>query len=202
MKKITLNAEHVRAAMAHASNERDRELLNGILLAKNGDIVGTDGRSLFLAKGSIAEPDRLTMSDNIIKIESAVPISTEWLKVDLEGSVVECWKNVAIHKRIPFRIVLGTFPNYEKVLPGDPNIDQPYNDTVLLTAVMLQKVAKTWGKDAILNIKSNGVNEPLSVTSQEHSGLIVVMPCRCVKGDKIGQELVRRASVPLAEEVA
>ena len=201
MKKITLNAEHVRAAMAHASNERDRELLNGILLAKNGDIVGTDGRSLFLAKGSI-EPENRPPEDTIIKIESTVPISTEGLKVDLEGSVVECWKNVAIHKRIPFRTLLGTYPDYEQVLPGDPNIDQPYNDTVLLTAIMLQKVAKTWGKDAILNIKSNGVNEPLSVTSQEHSGLIVVMPCRCVKGDKIGQELVRRASVPLARAVA
>ena len=191
MKKITLNADHVRAAMVHASNDITRDVLNGILLAKNGDIVGADGRSLFLAKGSI-DPENRPPEDTIIKMDSTVPISTEWLKVDLEGSVVECWKNVAIHKRIPFRIVLGRYPDYEKVLPGDPNIDQPYNDTVLLTAVMLQKVAKTFGKDAVLYIKSNGVNNALSVTSDEHAGLIVVMPC---KGDKIGQELVRRASV-------
>ena len=204
MTKIKLSAVDVRAAMAHQSNDPSREILNGILLAKNGDIVSSDGTSLFLAKGSMDEENKPT-EDTVIKLGSAVPISTEWLEVDLDGTIVECWSNAKIKKRIPFQIVLGTFPDYEQVLPSEPGIDQPYNDTVYLTAKMLQKLAKTWGKDTTFKIKSNGVNCPLTVTSTEHNGLIVVMPCRVVKCNKSdrGHELIRSdASVPLARVVA
>ena len=207
MKKITLNAEHVSAAMAHQSNDITSEVLNGILLAKNGDIVGTDGNSLFLANDGMEEANR-PLVDTIIKIDSVVPISTDWIEIDLEGSVVECWskstvkiKKLIPKKLIPFRVVLGKFPAYEKVIPEEAYINQTYNDTVTLTAKMLLKMAKTWGKDASLTIKSNGVNEPLSITSSEHTGLIIVMPCRSTRG-KIGHDLVRRESVPRLDAVA
>lgn len=51
MKTLTVNAALIRGAQACQAKKDVRYYLNGILLAANGDIVGTDGRCLFHSPG-------------------------------------------------------------------------------------------------------------------------------------------------------
>ena len=45
--QFTIDAKLIRAAMACQAKNEVRYYLTGILIAKNGDIVGTDGHALF-----------------------------------------------------------------------------------------------------------------------------------------------------------
>jgi len=189
MMKIEVNANHYRAAQAHQSKEETRAVLNGVLLAKNGDIVATDGSSLFLAKQSISgnRPDE----DIILYLDKTVPTKAEWMIVDTDNGIVEY---IGIG-RVLGNIVEGPFPDYAVVLPADATLATEYSDTVILGANQLLKLTKTFGRDAAVYFRSNGVDKALTITGCDidyKDCLIVQMPMRTMR--PVGQALVRKDS--------
>ena len=198
MMKVEVNANHYRAAQAHQSKEETRAVLNGVLLAKNGDIVATDGRSLFLAKKSISgnRPDE----DIILYLDKTVPAKAESMIVDTDNGIVEY---IGIG-RVLGHIVEGPFPDYSGVLPADATLATEYSDTVILGTDQLLKLTKTFGRDASLYFRSNGVDNALTITCHEDyytncdvdykDCLVVQMPMWSKGKRHVGQALVRKDS--------
>lgn len=113
--------------VAHAqSDEQTRYYLNGIFLHDRGGrlgLVATDGHQLGLA---IVEPSKPLPESlpGIILPRQSVPellrIATEAKQDDLTLEISETWLQVA-HGDVEFstRLVDGTFPDYDRVIPRD-----------------------------------------------------------------------------------
>lgn len=116
MKNIKIDAKLVRGANIAKAKHDVRYYLEGILLAANGDIVGTDGHTLFITKTDGDTPE----VDTIVRINGTVGKSVDYLvfnkyQKDKYG-IIKCFKSNGVElPPLTFSIIDGQFPDYERI---------------------------------------------------------------------------------------
>ena len=99
---ITINvpAQAIRAAQSCAAKQDVRYYLNGVYLSKSGQVVGTNGHTLYVADCDFELPGVA-----LISIDGAIPKSAQDCKVhfiDENFILVECYNSKdALIKRLP-----------------------------------------------------------------------------------------------------
>lgn len=128
MKKIIkIDAKLIRAAMSCQPTNDLRHYLNGILLAKNGDIVGTDGHTL-CKTFSVNLQEAHLPEDLIVKIDGKIPktasvVSFEFTEERQSDGTPTYGHGIArcvlakSEKIFSFTCIDGRFPDYKRVIP-------------------------------------------------------------------------------------
>jgi len=83
--QFTIDANLIRAAMACQAKKDVRYYLTGILIAKNGDVVGTDGKALFRGTHAWTDKDSVIGDDLIININGTIPISADTVTFNISA---------------------------------------------------------------------------------------------------------------------
>ena len=134
----------LRCAFGFASKDSTREIINGVLLGnKQQVVVGTDGRRLAV----LELPDPPVESDDIVVPRSKV-LTSKLLEQPYGTTAVHCSDGIT-HLSIEadpwsylVRVVDGTYPNYEQVIPKHDNwlgtIEIGEKDVALLKSALPQ----------------------------------------------------------------
>ena len=115
MNKFSIDAKIIRAAMTNQGKGDVRSYLNGILLAKNGDVVGTDGHTLFKSY-SQELADAGLESDIIVSIDGTIPKTATQVNFDIAGGQVEAVMTNR-NKLLAMTLIDGKYPDYMRVIP-------------------------------------------------------------------------------------
>ena len=182
MTTITIDAGLIRAAMACQAKDDVRYYLNGILIAANGDIVGTSGSVIFVGQYT---GDRIK-KDTIIQIIGG-PIPSNVLSVELEfrndnsGLVHLTSAKGKMPKIFSFSTIDGKFPDYQRAIPGTRS---KWENGVGMNASLLALIVKVYGKDAMVKIMYGTSAEAWAITSTTIPGAVmVIMPMRIKNGN-------------------
>jgi len=170
---IQIPASLIRGAMACQAKKDVRFYLNGILLASNGDVVGTNGHVMF--KGNSAEhPD----ADTIVQIDGKIPDSATHILFDFDALICKTEKG----KVFSFSIITDcTYPQYNRVIPALPRTNHATGFSC--NASKMAKVETAFGKDAIVSVYPATENDSIIFTYQGkdetlENSVFVLMPCR------------------------
>ena len=121
-KVINVDANIFRSAQAFESKGDARYYLDGTLIAKNGDVVATDGHSLF--KSSCSALEGLLIDDVIIKIDGLITKRAERLLICFESETIECLNSKGRSiKKLFFETVDGKYPDYLRVIPSRESVE-------------------------------------------------------------------------------
>jgi DNA polymerase III sliding clamp (beta) subunit (PCNA family) len=168
---ITIDAQLVRAAQANQGRNDIRQKLNGILLAANGDIVGTDGHSMFKSVYTNDETPAVP-EDIIINIDGNIPVSADTVTFNFDHCQASTGKRLFM-----FNVINAEFPAYERVIPKADR-DNP-GETVRLDSTLLARVLKTFGKGNPVDVDFAGEHDSVRITSPKmNDGVLVIMPLR------------------------
>ena len=115
MTKFSIDAKIIRAAMTNQAKLDVRFYLNGILLAKNGDVVGTDGSTLFKSY-SQELADAGLESDIIVAIDGTIPKTATQVTFDIAGKQCEAVMTNR-NKLLAMTLIDGKYPDYMRVMP-------------------------------------------------------------------------------------
>tara|TARA_R100001244_G_scaffold10085_2_gene12191 strand:- start:2496 stop:3056 length:561 start_codon:yes stop_codon:yes gene_type:complete len=174
---ITINAKLIRAAMACQAKNDVRYYLTGILIAKNGDIVGTDGHALFRGTQLWKETDSVISDDLIIRINGTIPIGADTVTFNLAADIPTVTTNNG--KIFICEVLDGTYPDYTRVIPSKDS-DQ-YSTVLNFNASLLAKAEKVFGKDSKIALHHRGPNNSILIECAElPDACLVVMPMKAV----------------------
>ena len=182
MKTITLPAALIRGAMACQANKDVRYYLNGILLAENGDVVGTDGHAAFCGNCQ----DSGIESDVIISIDGKIPPKAETVQFVFNEDGLAGIATTDNGKVFSFKVIDGKYPDYNRVIPGLPR--ENHSNGFSVDSSLLSKVEKAFGKGAAVNffpgsshecilVQYAGKGTGISQASLENA-VIAIMPMR------------------------
>jgi hypothetical protein len=158
---IILEAKLVRAAQANQGVGDIRHYLNGILLAANGDIVATDGHTMFHAPNA-TEAGTLE-HDTIIQIDGKITVSVETVSIDLSAMTARTDKG----KLFAVTVVDGKFPEYHRVMPGSERKGGTEAHALHFDGTLLERAAATFGK---------GERVDLHLPPTEHDSMVITSP--------------------------
>ena len=139
MEKISLHAAIVRGAQICQAKNDLRYYFNGIFLAPNGDVVGTNGHMLFVCPDAFVVPSGF--SGLILQIYGAIPISAIEATFDFDANVVKTGNN----KAFVFEEIKGTYPDYHKAIPAKDH--DVVGDTIAFNPRYLAKIAKIYPRN-------------------------------------------------------
>ena len=172
--QFTIDANLIRAAMACQAKKDVRYYLTGILIAKNGDVVGTDGKALFRGTHAWTDKDSVIGDDLIININGTIPIGADTVTFNISAVPTVTTDNGKI---FTCEVIDGTYPDYTRVIPGK-NSDQ-YSTVLNFNASLLAKAEKVYGKDAQIALHHRGPNNSILIECAElPDTCLVVMPMR------------------------
>ena len=181
MTTITIDAGLIRAAMACQAKNDVRYYLNGILIAANGDIVGTSGSVMFVGQYTGDKIEK----DTIISIDGTIPLNA--LSVELEfrddapGLVHLTSAKGKMPKIFSFSTIDGKFPDYQRAIPGTRS---KWENGVGMNASLLALIVKVYGKDSEIKIMYGTSAEAWAITSTTIPGAVmVIMPMRIKNGN-------------------
>mgnify|MGYP003674305062 CR=1 FL=1 len=182
MNTITLPAALIRGAMACQATKDVRYYLNGILLAENGDIVGTDGHAAF--RGNCQ--DSGIESDVIISIDGKIHAKAESVQFVFNEDGLGGIATIDSGKVFSFKVIDGKYPDYNRVIPSLPRENHSNGFTV--DSGLLSKVEKTFGKGSAVNFFPGSSHECILVQyagkgtgvyqSSLENAVIAIMPMR------------------------
>ena len=186
----------LRAAQMMQPKNDVRYYLNGVFLGANGDIVATDGHTLFYAPSSFEAGQ---IEDTIINIEGLIPKNVETAFFDFERKVI-----IAGKKTLPFTVIEGKFPDYNRVIPKE---DAPDSFYIHIAPKYLKKVHDVYGDYGVLMVPTGNYTAPIRVTSPGHPILnktqTIIMPVLLFsKGDKGATELEDRIERTMHEFIS
>lgn len=183
MQKITYPAALIRAAQQAQAKNDAHYYLNGLLLAADGTVSGTDGHLLF--KGTVPSGPDTATSDVIVKIEGTIPANAEtvtFMFEDALGGV--CRTNTK--KAFTFEVVEGTFPDISKVIPSLPRANHASGFT--MDATLIGRLPDILGKGAHCSFYPGNQNESVLVeyhgaaSDPLEGSIVVIMPMKA-RGD-------------------
>ena len=171
--QFTIDAKLVRAAMACQAKTNDRYMLTGILVAKNGDIVGCDGHALFRGNQSLTEFNNGVDNDLIIRINGTIPAKAETVTFKInDGTAIASTDN---GKMFTCEVLEGIYPDYNRVIPSKDS-DQ-FSSVLNFDATLLARAEKTFGKNAHIAIHHRGPKESVLVECPKlPEACLVIMP--------------------------
>lgn len=185
---ITLNieAKFIRAAMANQAKKDIRYYLCGILIAKNGDIVGTNGHTLYQGSHIWNDCDVIPR-DMILSINGTIPASAYMVTIELDDiePVPEGYTTINPTKGIvrtdngkvfTCEEIDGKYPDYKRVIPPRLSDESLYSNAIALNTTYLARAEKTFGKDSSVIIYHRGVNESIRIENEAGTGILVIMP--------------------------
>jgi len=159
--QFTIDANLIRAAMACQAKKDVRYYLTGILIAKNGDVVGTDGKALFRGTHAWTDKDSVIGDDLIININGTIPISADTVTFNISA------------------VPTGSYPDYTRVIPGKDS--DSYSTVLNFNASLLAKAEKVYGKDAQIALHHRGPNNSILIECAAlPDTCLVVMPMKAV----------------------
>jgi DNA polymerase III sliding clamp (beta) subunit (PCNA family) len=178
--KLTIDANIIRAAQANQAKGDYRYYLNGILLAANGDVVATDGHTLFKSNhdwSTLVDSDT-PWENTIVNIEGKVPANAATVEFDFDRMVANCVTAKGKVKTFTFTIIDGKFPDYNRVIPSGSSVEPVsvvgFNPALIGRAASFGFACKFTfhGEHGAVVIEPDSSEEfPLGT-------LMVVMPCR------------------------
>lgn len=177
-KSIIISAELIRGAQACQGVNDIRYYLNGILLAANGDVVGTNGHILF--HGHTADSDNYPAADTILAIDGKIPANAKTVRFDFTPDSDRGLAITDKGKAFPFEIIDGKYPDYPRVIPKIPRESAPA-PCYRMNALLLGKLPAAFGKDTILEVYTGANREAVVFTApgpDDTLRTVVVMPCR------------------------
>jgi DNA polymerase III sliding clamp (beta) subunit (PCNA family) len=175
MNNLTIKASLIRAAQACQGNKDVRYYLNGILLAANGDVVGTNGHVLF--KGSIiGAGQQIIETDTIIHIDGKVPVSADTVTFDFtDDTRGVCTTDTG--KAFTFTVIDGKYPDYQRVMPKEDRA--VFSNGFTCQSKYIALALSVFGKESKIDIIHASENEQVVISCLKMPDcLFVVMPCR------------------------
>lgn len=169
---LTISGNLVRAAQANQAKNDVRYYLNAILLTADGNIVSTDGHTLF--KAPYIRTDQAAVAEDIlINIDGTIPLAAD--SVTFQFDTKMCRTNKG--KLFEFKVVDGKFPQWERVIP---KAGRKGNGISRIDSTYLARAEKTFGKREPVDIEfGESENDSLLMTSPSMpGGILVVMPMR------------------------
>lgn len=143
--KLSIDAKLIRFVQPCVAKQDVRYYLEGILFAKNGDIVATDGHTLAKTSHTWDNCDVLE-DDIIIQIDGAVPKSALHCHIDTESNTCTCiGKRGKTVKILPTKVIDGRFPDYTRVIP-DKVTGMKATEQIAFNPLYLGRAAAFGGK--------------------------------------------------------
>lgn len=178
--KVEIDAKLVRAAMACAGKRDVRYYINGVYLATNGDIVGTNGHVMFKGQYDIEDQEPLKKGV-ILKIHGTIPAGAKKVTFDIpEDGVTRGFCFTDNDKAFLFDIIDGKYPAYEKVIPK-PN-RKSFTNTIGIQPQYFSLIEKVFGKGVYVVLSHGLANESAIVTcGRLEQAVLVLMPCHLGK---------------------
>ena len=174
--QFTIDANLIRAAMACQAKKDVRYYLTGILIAKNGDVVGTDGKALFRGTHAWTDKDSVIGDDLIININGTIPISADTVTFNISAVPTVTTDNGKI---FTCEVIDGSYPDYTRVIPGKDS--DSYSTVLNFNASLLAKAEKVYGKDAQIALHHRGPNNSILIECAAlPDTCLVVMPMKAV----------------------
>ena len=187
--QFTIDAKLIRAAMACQAKNDVRYYLTGILIAKNGDVVGCDGHALFRGTHAWTENDSVIGDDFIISINGTIPVKAESVTFNIGDNIPTASTDNG--KMFTCEVLEGKYPDYNKVIPSKDS-DQ-YSTVLNFNASLLAKAEKVFGKDAPIALHHRGPNNSILIEcAKMPETCLVIMP---MKGVVTGEPLFIKTSV-------
>ena len=181
--QFTIDAKLIRAAMACQAKNDVRHGLTGILIAKNGDVVGCDGHALFRGNQVWTENDSVIGEDLIIVINGTIPAKAVAVTFNIGNIPTASTDN---GKMFTCEVLEGKYPDYNKVIPSKDS-DQ-YSTVLNFNATLLAKAEKVFGKDALIALHHRGPKNSILIECPELAdSCLVIMP---ITRGVTGQSLV------------
>jgi len=175
---LNINAQLIRAAQANQAKKDIRYYLCGILLSTKGDVVGTNGHTLFHANHNWADCDTLP-NDVIINIDGNIPASARSVRIELPEALDTSLTGTLTTdggKMFKVELVDGKYPDFKRVIPERLSKENLYSNAIAVDASLLAKTEKTFGKNSRVIIYHRGVSDALRVECDTEIGVLVIMP--------------------------
>lgn len=163
MNNITVPAPLIRAAQACQAKKDIRYYLNGILIAGNGDIVGTDGHAAF--KGNC--PEAFFVDDNdlpvdmIIDINGKIPANAKTVRFEFDNPATSGMAITDNGKVFTFTVIDGTYPQYDRVIPKPDRL--AHSTGFAVNASLIAKVEQCFGKGSCVVFRPATENDCILV---------------------------------------
>ncbi len=182
---ITLNKNHLSAAVICATKKDIRDYLNGVYIEFHLDnkatICGANGSILFVAKSEFVRNDDDTTYINSLIIPSDIinialkqsPKTIDNIDLELINAERKEYKLGVVN----FIAINGKFPDIEKIIPEAFDNDKgvTLNPKFLL---MGQKSIKIVTGKETFTLVQNGTNNACVMVCEDANILVVVMPIR------------------------
>ena len=176
---LNINAQLIRAAQANQANKKDiRYYFCGIHLSTKGDVVGTNGHTLFQAKHDWIDCDLLP-DDVIINIDGNIPASARSVRIELPDSLDTSLTGTLTTdggKIFKVDLIDGRYPDFNRVIPERLSKENLYSNAIAVDASLLAKTEKTFGKNSSIIIYHRGVNDALRIECDTEIGVLVITP--------------------------
>ena len=191
MKNLTVNASLIRGAQSCQAKKDVRYYLNGILLAANGDIVGTDGKCLFHSPGIGADingqyvPFDKPETDLIIDIDGTIPATAKTVTFvfhnDRNGI---CTTDNG--KAFTVTVIDGKYPDYHRIMV-EQSRRTSFTDGFGVNISLLSKAESAFGKGSIVALYHGTEHDSILIKYDGNTGkydvslenaTFIVMPCK------------------------
>lgn len=183
---ITIDAQFVRAAQACQASKDVRYYLQGIYLAQDGRIAGTNGHVLFCGEHGAQWQHGAPEKDLIIAIDGNIPASAETVTFYLPGDgETEGLCKTDNKKAFTFSLIDGKYPDIARVIPEKQRAQ--FSNGIVLNPEYLALLPKVFGKrkDGVA-LHHGGTYEPALFTLNANAtgdaftdtALFVIMPIK------------------------
>ena len=193
---LKFDADLIRAAMACQAKKDVRYYLQGILIAKNGDVVGTNGKVLFRGAHTFNDCDSLP-HDIILSIDGTIPASAQSVTVEL-SSAGPCATGIAridTNKCFSCYIIDGKYPQYQLVIVPRLPVTGTYSNVHVFDLEVLGRMGAVFGKNAHVALYCGYKSDALRIECLgKPDWVFIAMPFRADVPDTI-----MLFSAPLAE---
>ena len=180
---MRIDARAIRGAMANQADRDIRYFLNGIHFAANGDVVGTDGKTIYLCP-TIADPEVIKQHEYapgyglIIQIDGKIPASVKWVEFDFTAKHCRTDKG----KIYAIDQIDGKYPDYPRVIPQ--TYKGPQAGSLGFDASYLGRIEAAFGKGAAVEFMHGNEFEGAKIKRvplhrgdiKDLNDLMVVMP--------------------------
>lgn len=174
--KVTVSAIKFNAAAVCKAVNDIRFYLNGVFIAANGDVVGTDGHCMVLcSKGASADEGFQGM---IVAMSTKPPSKCDLIEFDTDTMIAR-FLNADLAKvgAASFEMIDGRYPDYLRVVPSKPEkVGAIGIDAALLARA--DKVFKSRKQPGVLIEFFGGVGAVKFTCPQVPDVVLIVMPCR------------------------
>lgn len=177
MKDVTVKAQLIRRAMLCCAKNDVRYYLKGVFLGANGDVVATNGHTLFKGHSDQAPEEDIILSINGVFPAKAETIRFEFSGIDHDGIRGNAFDNLGNVRS--FEEIAGRFPDYDRVIPKYDESFKNITGVIGINSSYLALVEKVFGKDTVIEFQHGDSNKAMTITSKnDPDQVLVIMPCR------------------------